>query len=136
MEMLLTKIKERAAQIVFQSYNTITEEDAFYMAIGEAEVEFDCDLDFTYKEVQAPATIAEFNSKEELVSARTSILCNDDLNEGGVFDANGNAVTDEKFNRECAEEEVTYISGAMAQNLKLGFNVNAWYIKGFGYCRA
>lgn len=49
MEMLKTKINERAAQIVHESYGTVTKEDAFYMAVGEAEVEFDCDIDVKYE---------------------------------------------------------------------------------------
>lgn len=46
--MLETKVIERAAQIIFQSYNTVTTKDAFYMAIGEAEVEFDTDIDMKF----------------------------------------------------------------------------------------
>jgi hypothetical protein len=41
------KICECAALLLFQSYNRITLEDAFEMAIGEAEVYFNSDITVT-----------------------------------------------------------------------------------------
>jgi hypothetical protein len=43
--MLENKIVERAVHILYQSYNTITVEDAFCMAVGDAEIEFNTDID-------------------------------------------------------------------------------------------
>lgn len=57
--MLETKAIERAAEIIYQSYNTVTVEDAFYMAIGEAEVEFDTDIDMKFN----PAIETQINNK-------------------------------------------------------------------------
>ena len=48
--LLQAQIIKRAAQIIFQSYNTILVEDAFYMAVGEAEVEFDTDIKITFND--------------------------------------------------------------------------------------
>ncbi|GFN32555.1 hypothetical protein [Paenibacillus xylaniclasticus] len=46
--MLKDKIIDRAVAIMFQSYNTVLPEQAFCVAIGEAEVKFDTDLDYKY----------------------------------------------------------------------------------------
>ena len=43
-QLLNSKLINLTARIMYQSYNTIAVDDAFCMAIGEAEVEFDCDI--------------------------------------------------------------------------------------------
>ncbi|RXZ78167.1 hypothetical protein EBB07_29370 [Paenibacillaceae bacterium] len=43
-------IIERAASIVYDSYNSVFPEDAYVMAIGEAEIEFDTEFQFKFDE--------------------------------------------------------------------------------------
>lgn len=47
---LLASIIKYAARTIHQSYSTITTEHAFYMAVGEAEVQFNTDLDIKLTE--------------------------------------------------------------------------------------
>lgn len=44
-QLLSDKLTDLAAHTIYQSYGTTTVEDAFCMALGELEVEFDIDME-------------------------------------------------------------------------------------------
>lgn len=59
---MLNEAIRAAAVIVFNSYNTVTVEDAFGMALGEVEVKHNTDLDFVLTE-EIAAQIKDLASK-------------------------------------------------------------------------
>lgn len=52
-KLLIEAISKAAAQILYANYDQVRIEDAFEMAVGEAEIEFDTDIKIKFDETIA-----------------------------------------------------------------------------------
>jgi len=76
----------------------------------------------------------QYNTIDEMVTAKAIESHEANLNYGGVFDENNNRISNLNFEKEWASKKVFHVSSAYSEmTIGVKLSVAAKYIKNFGY---